>query len=169
MKKCLSLLCAFLFFCFIGSVAAHAALLYDGKYHITHFDRYISAPSLRYGTQLALSYSTSATVWELRHLGNDEYSIRVKNAAMDSSGGKRYDGVPIIVHGYHGGKNQRWKIRRSGKFFSIINVKTGLALDVPGNNNRVGNRLQGYPANNSPAQQFGLYRLNRGGIIDSLF
>ncbi|MDD2967105.1 MAG: RICIN domain-containing protein [Desulfovibrionaceae bacterium] len=161
MKNSLRILCAFFLVCFVGLSVSHAAVLPDGRYHIKFSDRYVSAPAMRNGTILALSYSTKATVWELKHLGNDVYSIRAKSKCMDSSGGKRYDGVPIILYDYYGHQNQRWKIEKYKSYYILINVKTGLALDVPAGKAAVGAQLQGYPVNRSRAQCFNIYTLDK--------
>lgn len=134
----------------------HSAVLKNGVYLIqmAHNSLTVAAESSRKKARLILwNYRPTAT-WAFTHLGNNEYEIRTNSMVMDSAGNTRYNGVPIIIYPKNGGKNQRWKIARAGKYYTITNVATGLALDVQGNHQRAGTRLQGYEKNGTNAQLF---------------
>ena len=108
----------------------------------------------RRGARVIASRSGEKGKWRFQYKGNDLYEITWNGKALDSSGGKQKNGTPIIIWNKHGGSNQRWHVRREGIYFTIVNEKTGLALDLPGNRRTEGNPLQGYERNGTAAQKF---------------
>lgn len=104
-------------------------------------------------------------------LGNGYYAFMDKNSgkALDVSGGSAYNGANIIVHDYHGGANQQWRIIYTGKsnghcYYSIQSkINSNYYLDVNGANNFNGCNLQLYKGNGTSAQKFVLYYYSVGG------
>jgi hypothetical protein len=156
MKKYLVPLCTTLLLCFLALPSAQAAVIPNGIYIIqmAGSDMTVAATSSKKGARLILwPYRPTAT-WAFKHVGNDEYIIRTNATVLDSSGGKRYNGVPIIIWPQHGKANQRWKIRRHGNYYSLTNVQTGLALDLKGNRRVKNNVFQGYTPHYRDGQLF---------------
>lgn len=108
--------------------------------------------------RVTLTKFSSSDIWSFEHLGNDYYKVTEQSyhLVLDSCRGETYNGVPIITYPWHGGKNQRWKVIRKGEFYSLINQQTGLALDLKNNQQKAGGVFQGYTANGSREQLFGL-------------
>lgn len=155
MKKCFAFLVV-LSLLVVAAGTASAAILKNGVYFIrmSNSRLTVAATSSARGSQLVLWRDQSTPPWEFRHIGNDIYEIRIRSYVMDLSGNKRKNGTPVIIWSPHGGKNQQWKVQRAGRYYRLINVGTGLALDLDHNNRRPGARLQGYERNRTDAQLF---------------
>ncbi|WP_298991984.1 RICIN domain-containing protein [uncultured Desulfovibrio sp.] len=113
--------------------------------------------------RVALGQNEQAGIWRFEHLGNDFYKIIAPKRAMvlDSSESKKYNGVPIIIFPWHGGKNQRWKVIAKREFYTLTNQETGLALDLKGNAQRAGTVFQGHVENTSRGQLFRLTPMDK--------
>lgn len=137
-----------------------AAVVADGDYLIQMADSDLAMVSS--GTtmieRVTLGQNMPSGVWRFEHLGNNYYKITAPKLVMvlDSAEGKKYNGVPIIIYPWHGGKNQRWKVIAKGEFYTLINQETGLAVDLKGNAQRTGTAFQGYAENTSRGQLFRL-------------
>lgn len=145
--------------------AALAAVIADGDYLIQMADSDLTVASsgMTAREQITLGQNKQAGIWRFAHLGNDYYKVIAPKLVMvlDSSESKKYNGVPIIIFPWHGGKNQRWKVIADGEFYKLINQETSLALDLRGNVQRVGTVFQGYVKNASRGQLFRLTPVGR--------
>ena len=144
---------------------ALAAVIADGDYLIQMADSDLAVVSsgMTLRERVTLGQNEQAGIWRFEHLGNDFYKIIAPKLAMvlDSSESKKYNGVPIIIFPWHGGRNQRWKVIAKGEFYTLTNQETGLALDLKGNAQRVGTFFQGYTENASRGQLFRLTPMGR--------
>lgn len=140
--------------------AALAAVIADGDYLVQMADSNLAVVSsgMTVRERVTLGQDEQAGIWRFEHLGNDYYKIIAPRLVMvlDSSESKKYNGVPIIIFPWHGGKNQRWKVIAKREFYTLTNQETGLALDLKGNAQRVGTVFQGYAVNASRGQLFRL-------------
>lgn len=145
--------------------ATLAAVIADGDYLIQMADSDLTVASsgMTAREQITLGQNKQAGIWRFAHLGNDYYKVIAPKLVMvlDSSESKKYNGVPIIIFPWHGGKNQRWKVIADGEFYKLINQETSLALDLRGNVQRVGTVFQGYEKNASRGQLFRLTQMDR--------
>ena len=146
--------------CLIHPQVALAAVIADGDYLIQMADSDLAVVSsgMTVRERVTLGQNEQAGIWRFEHLGNDSYKVIAPKLAMvlDSSESKKYNGVPIIIFPWHGGRNQRWKVIAKGEFYTLTNQETGLALDLKGNVQRVGTVFQGYTENASRGQFFRL-------------
>lgn len=151
--------------CIIFPQATLAAVIADGDYLIQMADSDLTVASsgMTAREQITLGQNEQAGIWRFAHLGNDYYKVIAPKLVMvlDSSESKKYNGVPIIIFPWHGGKNQRWKVIADGEFYKLINQETSLALDLRGNVQRVGTVFQGYAKNASRGQLFRLTQMDR--------
>ena len=138
----------------------NAAVIADGDYLIQMADSDLAVVSSGASVleRVSLGRDLPSGVWRFEHLGNNYYKITAPRLVMvlDSAESKKYNGVPIIIYPWHGGKNQRWKVIAKGEFYALVNQETGLALDLKGNMQRAGTVFQGYAANTSRGQLFRL-------------
>lgn len=138
----------------------NAAVIADGDYLIQMADSDLAVVSSGASVleRVSLGRDLPSGVWRFEHLGNNYYKITAPRLVMvlDSAEGKKYNGVPIIIYPWHGGKNQRWKVIAKGECFALVNQETGLALDLKGNTQRAGAVFQGYAENTSRGQLFRL-------------
>lgn len=145
--------------------AALAAIIADGDYLVQMADSDLAVVSsgMTVRERVTLGQDEQAGIWRFEHLGNDFYKIIAPKRAMvlDSSESKKYNGVPIIIFPWHGGRNQRWKVIAKGEFYTLTNQETGLALDLKGNEQRMGTVFQGYAVNASRGQLFRLTQMDR--------
>ena len=145
--------------------ATLAAVIADGDYLIQMADSDLTVASsgMTAREQITLGRNKQTGIWRFAHLGNDYYKVIAPKLVMvlDSSESKKYNGVPIIIFPWHGGKNQRWKVIADGEFYKLINQETSLALDLRGNVQRVGTVFQGYAKNASRGQLFRLTQVGR--------
>ena len=145
--------------------ATLAAVIADGDYLIQMADSDLTVASsgMTAREQITLGQNKQTGIWRFAHLGNDYYKVIAPKLVMvlDSSESKKYNGVPIIIFPWHGGKNQRWKVIADGEFYKLINQETSLALDLRGNVQRVGTVFQGYAKNASRGQLFRLTQVGR--------
>lgn len=146
--------------CLLFPQLASAAVLADGDYLIQMADSDLAAVSSGSTMieRVRVGQNMPSGVWRFEHLGNNYYKIIAPKRVMvlDSAEGKKYNGVPIIIYPWHGGKNQRWKVIPKGEFYALINQETGLAVDLKGNEQRAGTVFQGYTENSSRGQLFRL-------------
>lgn len=151
--------------CLIFPQTALAAIIADGDYLVQMADSNLAVVSsgMTVRERVALGQNEQAGIWRFEHLGNDFYKIIAPKRAMvlDSSESKKYNGVPIIIFPWHGGKNQRWKVIAKGEFYTLTNQETGLALDLKGNAQRAGTVFQGYVENTSRGQLFRLTPMDK--------
>ena len=151
--------------CLIFPQHAPAAIIADGDYLVQMADSDLAAVSsgMTVRERVTLGQNEQAGIWRFEHLGNDFYKIIAPRLAMvlDSSESKKYNGVPIIIFPWHGGRNQRWKVIAKGEFYALTNQETGLALDLKGNVQRVGTVFQGHTENASRGQLFRLTPMGR--------
>lgn len=151
--------------CFIFPQIPLAAVLADGDYLVQMADSNLAVVSsgMTVMEQVTLGQNEQPGIWRFEHLGNGYYKVIAPKLAMvlDSAEGKKYNGVPIIIFPWHGGKNQRWKVIAKGEFYALINQETGLALDLKGNGQRVGTVFQGYAENTSRGQLFRLTPMDK--------
>lgn len=101
-------------------------------------------------------------VWKIVPLGNGTYKILHNNTnkALDMNKGAKNNGAKVMIWDYHGGKNQRWRIIQNGKGYSIVNVESGLALDLKDNKRVKGKEFQGYRPSPLRVQRFNITRLS---------
>lgn len=151
--------------CLIFPQTALAAIIADGDYLVQMADSKLAVVSsgMTVRERVALGQNEQAGIWRFEHLGNDFYKIIAPKLAMvlDSSESKKYNGVPIIIFPWHGGRNQRWKVIAKGEFYTLTNQETGLALDLKGNALRVGTFFQGHVETTSRGQLFRLTPMDR--------
>ena len=151
--------------CLIFPQTALAAIIADGDYLVQMADSNLAVVSsgMTVRERVALGQNEQAGIWRFEHLGNDFYKIIAPKRAMvlDSSESKKYNGVPIIIFPWHGGKNQRWKVIAKGEFYTLTNQETDLALDLKGNAQRAGTVFQGYVENTSRGQLFRLTPMDK--------
>ena len=132
-----------------ASESADARELYDGRYLIRPIDSKLVVtaswlPNKTYG------------------IGSDQFKIlwRDTNLALDIAQGRAQNGTPVIIWPYHGGSNQRWRIyEMENGGYSFINVGTGLAFDLPGDNRTPRTLCHGYEENGTRAQIFQIIKL----------
>ena len=158
--RILNVLVALFAVCFFFPPLAVAEVIADGDYLIQMADSDLAVVSsgITVREQVTLGKNMKAGIWHFKHLGKDYYKVTAPKRAMvlDSKESKKYNGVPIIIFPWHGGRNQRWKVIARGEFYSLINQETGLALDLKGNVQRAGSVFQGYTENSSRGQLFRL-------------
>jgi len=146
--------------CLIFPQTALAAIIADGDYLVQMADSNLAVVSsgMTVMEQVTLGQNEQSGIWRFEHLGNGYYKVIAPKLAMvlDSSESKKYNGVPIIIFPWHGGRNQRWKVIAKGEFYTLTNQETGLALDLKGNAQRAGTVFQGYVENTSRGQLFRL-------------
>lgn len=139
-------------------VQAGAAVLPDGSYLIqmSDSDMTVDAASKAMRAKVILwPYKPSAR-WHFQHLGNDIYKISSGDMVLDSFESIKKVGVAMIIFPWHGSGNQRWKVKRIGRHYSLINVTTGLAMELKGNNRVSTTPFHGNAPNGSPGQLFKL-------------
>lgn len=156
----------------LSSISADARELYDGRYLIRPIDSRLVVtaswlPNKTYGknSKVMIFHNENNRNW--RHwriigIGGDQFKIlwRDTNLALDIAEGRAQNGTPVIIWPYHGGSNQRWRIyEMENGGYSFINVGTGLALDLPGDNRTPRTRYHGYEENGTRAQIFQIIRL----------
>ena len=151
--------------CFIFPQAALAAIIADGDYlmQMADSDLTVISGGMTARERVTLGPIEQAGTWRFEHLGNDYYKVIAPKLIMvlDSSESKKYNGVPIIIFPWHGGKNQRWKVLARGEFYALTNQETELALDLKGNAQRVGTFFQGYAESASRGQLFRLTPMDK--------
>ena len=151
--------------CLIFPQTALAAIIADGDYLVQMADSNLAAVSsgMTVMEQVTLGQNEQSGIWRFEHLANGYYKVIAPKLAMvlDSSESKKYNGVPIIIFPWHGGRNQRWKVIAKGEFYTLTNQETGLALDLKGNALRVGTFFQGYVETTSRGQFFRLTPMDR--------
>lgn len=145
--------------------AALAAVIAEGDYLVQMADSNLAVVSsgMTVRERVTLGQDEQAGIWRFEHLGNDYYKIIAPKQVMvlDSSESKKYNGVPIIIFPWHGGRNQCWKVIAKGEFYALTNQETGLALDLKGNVQRVGTVFQGYAETTSRGQLFRLTPMDK--------
>lgn len=120
---------------------AAAATLRDGIYIIqmADSDMTVAATSGReYSPMILWPYRPTAT-WAFRHLGNDVYTVRTNSTYLDGEEGRG----PMRIVAPHGGKSEKWKLRRVGRYYQFINLETGLAMTLGSGARRKGSHLRG--------------------------
>ena len=151
--------------CLIIPQTALAAIIADGDYLVQMADSNLAVVSsgMTVRERVTLGQNEQAGIWRFEHLGNDFYKIIAPKLAMvlDSSESKKYNGVPIIIFPWHGGRNQRWKVIAKEEFYTLTNQETSLALDLKGNAQRAGTVFQGYSKTTSRGQLFRLTPVDR--------
>ena len=151
--------------CLIIPQTALAAIIADGDYLVQMADSNLAVVSsgMTVRERVTLGQNEQAGIWRFEHLGNDFYKIIAPKLAMvlDSSESKKYNGVPIIIFPWHGGRNQRWKVIAKEEFYTLTNQETSLALDLKGNAQRAGTVFQGYAETTSRGQLFRLTPVDR--------
>ncbi|MGV6995634.1 RICIN domain-containing protein [Desulfovibrio sp. QI0430] len=151
--------------CLIFPQTALAAIIADGDYLVQMADSNLAVVSsgMTVMEQVTLGQNEQSGIWRFEHLGNGYYKVIAPKLAMvlDSSESKKYNGVPIIIFPWHGGRNQRWKVSAKGEFYTLTNQETGLALDLKGNAQRAGTVFQGYVENTSRGQLFRLTPMDK--------
>ena len=145
--------------------AALAAVIANGDYLVQMADSNLAVVSsgMTVRERVTLGQNEQAGIWRFEHLGNDFYKIIAPKLAMvlDSSESKKYNGVPIIIFPWHGGRNQRWKVIAKEEFYTLTNQETSLALDLKGNAQRAGTFFQGHAETTSRGQLFRLTPVDR--------
>lgn len=146
--------------CLMLPPLALCAVIPDGTYlvQMADSDHMVFFTTAESPPRVLLKEYTQSGFWTFQHLGDDYYKVTEQSHywVLDSCRGEKYNGVPIIIFPWHGGKNQRWKVIRRGNFYSLVNQKTGLALDLKNNKMKAGGVFQGYTANTSRGQLFRL-------------
>jgi len=73
---------------------------------------------------------------------NEEFFIISEshpNLVLDIEGGSSEHGAKLIIHPYHGGKNQKFKLNKQG---NLVAIHSGLALDIQGGLEQGANIIQ---------------------------
>ena len=155
-----------------ASESADARELYDGRYLIRPIDSKLVVtaswlPNKTYGkSSKVMIYHNEDNRnwrhWRIIGIGSDQFKIlwRDTNLALDIAQGRAQNGTPVIIWPYHGGSNQRWRIyEMENGGYSFINVGTGLAFDLPGDNRTPRTLCHGYEENGTRAQNFQINKL----------
>lgn len=155
-----------------ASESADARELYDGRYLIRPIDSKLVVtaswlPNKTYGkSSKVMIYHNEDNRnwrnWRIIGIGSDQFKIlwRDTNLALDIAQGRAQNGTPVIIWPYHGGSNQRWRIyEMENGGYSFINVGTGLAFDLPGDNRTPRTLCHGYEENGTRAQIFQIIKL----------
>lgn len=97
-----------------------------------------------------------------------ESKLNVANV-LDVAGASKNKQANVNSSVYNGKANQRWKIVYNSKtgMYSIVNVNSGLALDVAGGKAANGTNIEQYSSNNTKAQQWYFVKQNGGYRIVS--
>ncbi len=103
-------------------------------------------------------------IFTLKPVKDDFYCIMQDGSDLvfDVNGAKTTDGTSIIMHPYHGGDNQLWKIVLSedGKYVMFVSKHSGKCVDVYGATFVSGQRVHLYSANKTIAQKFVLEKVS---------
>ena len=155
-----------------ASESADARELYDGRYLIRPIDSKLVVtaswlPNKTYGkSRKVMIYHNEDNRnwrhWRIIGIGSDQFKIlwRDTNLALDIAQGRAQNGTPVIIWPYHGGSNQRWRIyEMENGGYRFINVGTGLAFDLPGDNRTPRTLCHGYEENGTRAQIFQIIKL----------
>jgi len=95
-------------------------------------------------------YRPSAT-WAFQHVGNNVYTIRTNSTLLSGSGG---EGSSATITRANKSDEQKWKLKRVGAMYQIINQKTGLALTLNNGKRVKGSKLRTEQVNTEDAQLF---------------
>lgn len=95
-------------------------------------------------------YRPTAT-WSFQHVGNNVYTIRTNSTLLSGSGGQ---GSSATIARANKSDEQKWKLKRVGAMYQIINQKTGLALTLNNGKRVKGNKLRTEQVNTDDAQLF---------------
>ena len=145
---------------FISSVLSPLALavaadpiLSNGSYIIqmSNSDMTAAATSEAGNSPMILwPYRPSAT-WAFQHVGNNVYTIRTNSTLLSGSGG---EGSSATITRANKSDEQKWKLKRVGAMYQIINQKTGLALTLNNGKRVKGSKLRTEQVNTEDAQLF---------------
>lgn len=135
-----------------GVQSAQAESLRSGIYimQMSDSDKTVAASSDAKGSRMMLwNYRPTAT-WEFRHVGNDMYTIRTNASFMGMKGGSG----TIDISAANKQDSQKWRLKRVGKYYQIINVKTGKAMELTNGQRTHGSKLQANTPSDSRNQLF---------------
>lgn len=95
-------------------------------------------------------YRPTAT-WAFQHVGNNVYTIRTNSTLLSGSGG---EGSSATITRANKSDEQKWKLKRVGTMYQIINQKTGLALTLNNGKRVKGSKLRTEQVNTEDTQLF---------------
>ena len=95
-------------------------------------------------------YRPTAT-WAFQHVGNNVYTIRTNSTLLSGGGG---EGSSATISRASKGDEQKWKLKRVGGMYQIINQKTGLALTLSNGKRAKGSKLRSERVDAGDAQLF---------------
>ena len=120
--------------------------------------------SVQLGTEKNTNYD--ATLWQFKRNSDDgTYAIlSYKNEkALDVNKSKDENGAGVICYKYAGSNNQRWTVykRSDGTFYLRPKCSATRVLDVKGGSTEDNTPVQLYTSNDSTAQCFCIYQLDK--------
>lgn len=100
----------------------------------------------------------NTTKWYIQKISDDIYNISIsdnKKYFLSLKGNNVSSGTNVELNNTNNGNAQRWCIRKNDdETYKIMNVKSGMALDVYGANNSEGTNVIIYKPNSTAAQKF---------------
>ncbi|MCE0523450.1 MAG: IPTL-CTERM sorting domain-containing protein, partial [Methylacidiphilales bacterium] len=115
------------------------------------------------------TYTGSATQqWTLANLGNNvvELTLAGTNTALEVVGASKTVGANINVATYTGATNQQWTITPQAGATELVNVNSGLAIEI-GYSTQPGAQLDQDTVGNGPIQWWAFYPLGPAPVITS--
>lgn len=157
-KAAVLLLCLLSLLCCPSGATASGPVLRNGIYimQMSNSDMTAAAASGAVGSPMILwPYRPTAT-WEFRHVGKNVYTVRTNSTLLD--GGNARSGKPISISRPYNGDGQKWKLKRVGAYYQLINMQTGLAMKLGNGQRTKGSRLVADTPRNSQEQLFCIQR-----------
>ena len=151
----------------LGNEKEEGQLIADGCYNIassknTNYVLDVANGATANGTAIQ-SWSKNGSVaqmFQIKHLGNNIYTIRtastIYGSALDIPGGSVKSGAKIQQYSYNGSNGQKWKVVSAGNGSYTFKTVTGnMVLDIDGGKLE-GGKLQLASPKNSDTQKFKL-------------
>ena len=86
------------------------------------------------------------------------FPAKAPSVSLDLYGGSSENKANIQLYTRNDSEAQEWKIRKSGSWYKIVNVKSGKVLDVAGGSENPRANLQQYTDSNNVNQEFRFYK-----------